>query len=578
LIAGAPRQSDDVVLGMRDNVRMGDEGVRAASTDEPVRVFMSYRRADDRHFIGRLHDRLCDAFGDEMVFRDIDSIPAGTNFRQVILRTLNEVDAVVAVIGPNWARSDSDHPAGTDFVFLELAEALKQGKPVVPVLVEDTLVPSSAELPQDLRALVDINAISVRGDPAFRHDSAHLVEAIGAVVAENRARLARERHEADERARRTAAERSERERVAQQLRAEERAARARLAELEDAAARRQIEQERARLDAIEEQLRQAESVKETTSVGAPEASETMPVEPAAAALVEPPRVVAPGETPAAQSTASPSAAPTASASTAATEGPWKEILIIAALVFGVVGLSVNRGVDSPFNELSSTTPVDVSIWILTLAIGVPLLMGRHPVEQRFVLAGVALSSFFFEFLQASAVVHYEIDGFNEGTWFLLKVLQTLCLAGAYIVVRRRSAELPLSASRRLRIPLIVIAIGCATSLLIATNGEWNHALELVENGYVPGRTPLGVWLLVLALGPIVVIIALAARGSYASQIALATIATLGTVTYFGQATFVDNTWGFDGSYWTSTALAHLLLAAAAWFAVVARARSTTPSP
>lgn len=74
---------------------------------------MSYRRADDRHFIGRLHDRLCEAFGDEMVFRDIDSIPAGTNFRNVILRTLNEVDAVVAVIGPSWARpSDGDAGPG----------------------------------------------------------------------------------------------------------------------------------------------------------------------------------------------------------------------------------------------------------------------------------------------------------------------------------------------------------------------------------------------------------------------------------------------------------------------------------
>ena len=51
---------------------------------------MSYRRADDHHFIGRLHDRLCGAFGDDMVFRDIDSIPAGTNFRNVILRTLSE--------------------------------------------------------------------------------------------------------------------------------------------------------------------------------------------------------------------------------------------------------------------------------------------------------------------------------------------------------------------------------------------------------------------------------------------------------------------------------------------------------
>lgn len=86
---------------MRDNLRVNEESPGGAIDVGSVKIFMSYRRADDRHFIGRLHDRLCDAFGEEMVFRDIDSIPAGTNFRNAILRTLNEVDAVVAVIGPN---------------------------------------------------------------------------------------------------------------------------------------------------------------------------------------------------------------------------------------------------------------------------------------------------------------------------------------------------------------------------------------------------------------------------------------------------------------------------------------------
>jgi hypothetical protein len=97
---------------MREDPGVSDERVapREAADDgsAPVRVFMSYRRADDHHFIGRLHDRPCGAFGDDMVFRDIDSIPAGTNFRSVILRTLNEVDAVVAVIGPRWAREGDD--------------------------------------------------------------------------------------------------------------------------------------------------------------------------------------------------------------------------------------------------------------------------------------------------------------------------------------------------------------------------------------------------------------------------------------------------------------------------------------
>ena len=149
---------------------------------------MSYRRADDHHFIGRLHDRLCGAFGDDMVFRDIDSIPAGTNFRSVILRTLNEVDAVVAVIGPRWAR-DADG-VDADYVYLELAEALKQSKPTIPVLMEETSMPASDALPADLRPLTEIQAISVHGDPAFRRDSSRLIDVIRDAVTTDRARVA----------------------------------------------------------------------------------------------------------------------------------------------------------------------------------------------------------------------------------------------------------------------------------------------------------------------------------------------------------------------------------------------------
>ena len=68
-----------------------------------LRVFMSYRRTDDANFTGRFHDKLIGIFGDANVFRDIDSIPAGTRFEDVITARLADVDAVVALIGPTWA-------------------------------------------------------------------------------------------------------------------------------------------------------------------------------------------------------------------------------------------------------------------------------------------------------------------------------------------------------------------------------------------------------------------------------------------------------------------------------------------
>ena len=45
---------------------------------------MSYRRTDDLNFNGRFHDKLVSVFGEANVFRDIDSIPAGTRFEDVI--------------------------------------------------------------------------------------------------------------------------------------------------------------------------------------------------------------------------------------------------------------------------------------------------------------------------------------------------------------------------------------------------------------------------------------------------------------------------------------------------------------
>ena len=538
----------------------------------PVRVFMSYRRADDRHFIGRLHDRLCLAFGEERVFRDIDSIPAGTNFRQVILRTLDEVDAVVAVIGPNWAGPSGDDPAArTDYVFLELIEALKHGKPIVPVLIEDTEIPSRDALPSDLRALRDINAISVRADPAFRRDSERLIEAVNDIVAEDRARIAREREAAEERARQVEAERAQREQHVEQLRAEERAARARLAELEDVATRRQIELERERLEAIEEQLRRAESSGEgrpTPWAAPPPKIPDVAFE--ASPLVEPPRVAD-----------SKTARVPSPAAVAQADVPLFELLIIAALVLGVVGVFLDRTTfvsDSSyqFNEMSSKTQVDVMVMLITVATAVPLFLRRYPVERRFVLLGIAVSTF-FEFVHASGSVRFGTDGYDERSWNLVRIAEIACLIGAYLILRKRSSESIPASPRRYRVPLASIAIGCGALLVAATYAEWSDIPQVVDEGYFPDRTPFPVWLVLIALLPIGVTVVFAVRGSYAAQVSLATVATFSVAGYFAEAGTFENEYTHNGAAWGWVAVAYLLLTVVAWSAVRVRARSA-PQP
>ncbi|MEO8264162.1 MAG: TIR domain-containing protein [Ilumatobacteraceae bacterium] len=538
---------------------MDNEALGAATGVGPVKIFMSYRRADDRHFIGRLHDRLCDAFGDEMVFRDIDSIPAGTNFRNVILRTLNEVDAVVAVIGPQWSRSPAGENAAadTDYVFLELAEALKQSKPTIPVLIENTEMPSPDALPSDLRALSDINAISVHGDPAFRRDSTRLIEAISTIVIEDRARTARAQREAQERAQLMEDERVERQRLAEQLRSEEREARARLAELEEAATRHQIEQERARLEAIEDRLRRTESAEQPTPLSIVEPTATIHSIPAAAAA-----------------TISPTTRH------AKVDLPWFQMLLVAGLILGVVALSLDRSVnisdsDFHFDELSSTTTVSAISWLLTSALAIPLFMGSRPVEQRAVLIGVVASSLLYDLLQASATVRYGTR-YDERAWIVVKTLELACLVVAYRVLRKRSGGSP-AAPPRFRAALLAIAVASGVLLVVATHKEFGDALTLIDQGTVPDRTPFALWLGLIAAPPIAATIAMAARGTYAGAVSLATLATLGVLSYIAEANFLDKTFDLDGSAWTLLALSQLLLAAVAWAATITGATSA-PSP
>ncbi len=130
------------------------------------RIFISYRRDDTRWVAGRLADSLGLYFGDKRVFRDIEGIGGGEDFAEVIHGTLGKADAAIVLIGAGWV--DASDEAGQqrlhdadDWVGQEVAMALEAGVPVYPVLVEDTAMPPVDALPERLRPLTRLNAISI---------------------------------------------------------------------------------------------------------------------------------------------------------------------------------------------------------------------------------------------------------------------------------------------------------------------------------------------------------------------------------------------------------------------------------
>ncbi len=130
------------------------------------RIFISYRRDDSQWFAARLADSLSAYFGDKRVFRDVEGIAGGADFGAVIHDSLKASDAVIVVIGKSWL--DARDPDGArrleaadDWVAQEVGTALAKGVPVYPVLVEDTPMPRSEELPAVLQPLLRFNAISI---------------------------------------------------------------------------------------------------------------------------------------------------------------------------------------------------------------------------------------------------------------------------------------------------------------------------------------------------------------------------------------------------------------------------------
>lgn len=151
-------------------------------------LFLSYRRNDSADVTGRIYDRLVVHFGKPHVFKDVDSIALGLDFRQQIADAVGQCQVVLAVVGKQW--HGGENPAGADrlqdprdFVRIEIESAIERHIPVIPVLVQGASVPVAEALPPSLRDLGYRHAIQVRSDPDFHTDIDRLIKGIEAHLA-----------------------------------------------------------------------------------------------------------------------------------------------------------------------------------------------------------------------------------------------------------------------------------------------------------------------------------------------------------------------------------------------------------
>lgn len=142
-------------------------------------IFLSYRRADAPGYVGRLADSLERLFGEGTVFRDVDSLRGGDNWKKALSRAVSGAELLIAVIGPRWqADLLSRESPEADWVRFELNQANNLDIPVIPLVLGDAPYTPGEQL-GNLAWLADIQGAQLAdGQRRWDSDVAHLAQLI----------------------------------------------------------------------------------------------------------------------------------------------------------------------------------------------------------------------------------------------------------------------------------------------------------------------------------------------------------------------------------------------------------------
>lgn len=148
---------------------------------EEKKIFISYRREDTAPYAGWLQDRLAQHYGASKIFMDVAYLQPGADFPRIIAQAISSCDVLVALIGPAWVGPESNGETriqeSNDWVRLEIESALDQGIRVIPLLVQNALLPNPEQLPPSLERIRAKNCFNLSYS-TFGEDVRKLTRAI----------------------------------------------------------------------------------------------------------------------------------------------------------------------------------------------------------------------------------------------------------------------------------------------------------------------------------------------------------------------------------------------------------------
>jgi hypothetical protein len=153
------------------------------------RIFINYRRGQSLAEAQHLATILSNDFGRPHVFIDVRGINGFSDWFETLRQQVEGSAAMISVIGPRWldaadeSGSRLDNPE--DFVRFEIAEALRRGIPVLPVLLDGAALPPKTRLPAELHGMLRRQGMDLHAK-RFPEDAAAISKLLRKVLAEER--------------------------------------------------------------------------------------------------------------------------------------------------------------------------------------------------------------------------------------------------------------------------------------------------------------------------------------------------------------------------------------------------------
>jgi len=131
-----------------------------------VKIFINYRREDARDAAFIIAKSLMARFGEAHVFFDRQGIQAGENFVRTIESAFDNCRVFIPLIGKEWNNIlKSRYAIGErDFVLEEISHAIDKGVVIIPVLLDDAVMPLKKDLPEKLHQFSEIQAFFLSTD------------------------------------------------------------------------------------------------------------------------------------------------------------------------------------------------------------------------------------------------------------------------------------------------------------------------------------------------------------------------------------------------------------------------------